>query len=139
MFSMFIGKRLQFSNLEKVSQRKRLFHHYRVLKRQIRNGRRKWVQMISEEDSSEVRNLLAGNKGMQRLYQTMSLNQIVDNINQRTFTLRKERDRLTARLENLKADYEKALVGWFGKDVLFLLKCVKIFFKTFSFSLLFHY
>ncbi|KAI9579802.1 uncharacterized protein LOC119639277 [Glossina fuscipes] len=104
-----LRKRLQFSNLEKVSQRKRLFHHYRVLKRQIRNGRRKWVKMISEDDSLEVRNLLTGNKGMQRLYQTMSLNQIVDNINQRTFTLRKERDRLTARLENLKADYEKAL------------------------------
>uniref|UniRef100_A0A1A9Z6L3 Uncharacterized protein n=1 Tax=Glossina pallidipes TaxID=7398 RepID=A0A1A9Z6L3_GLOPL len=102
-------KRLQFSNLEKVSQRKRLFHHYRVLKRQIRHGRRKWVQMISEDGALEVRNLLAGNKGMQRLYQTMSLNQIVDNINQRTFTLRKERDRLTARLENLKAVYEKAL------------------------------
>uniref|UniRef100_A0A1A9V0F4 Uncharacterized protein n=1 Tax=Glossina austeni TaxID=7395 RepID=A0A1A9V0F4_GLOAU len=104
-----LRKRLQFSNLEKVSQRKRLFHHYCVLKRQIRHGRRKWVQMIYDDDFMKVRNILAGNKAMQRLYRTMSLNQIVDNIDQRTFNLRKERDRLTARLENLKADYEKAL------------------------------
>lgn len=47
---------------------------------------------------------------MQRLYQRMPIHQVVDNINQRTFVMRKERDRLECRLGQLKDRYKEILV-----------------------------
>lgn len=47
---------------------------------------------------------------MQRLYQKMPVSMVVDNINQRTFILRRERDRLDYRLKQLKETYHLQLL-----------------------------
>jgi len=41
----------------------------------------------------------------------MPIHLVVDNINQRTFVMRKERDRLEFRLDQLKQHYKEQLVG----------------------------
>lgn len=48
---------------------------------------------------------------MQRLYQRMPIHLVVDNINQRTFVMRKERDRLEFRLDQEKRVYKNLLVS----------------------------
>lgn len=95
-----------FKRLESKAYRKQLYKSIRRLRTQCRIGRAKLQNVMTGNNISAIRNFLINHKDMQRLYQKMNIHQVVDNINQRTFVMRKERDRLTHRLDILKKEYE---------------------------------
>lgn len=105
-----LSKRVVFKNLENKAYRKQLHRSARNLRTQCRNGRTKLQNILYGNNVVAIRNYLINHKDMQRLYQKMPVSMVVDNINQRTFVMRKERDRLTHRLEQLKKDYEMILM-----------------------------
>ncbi|XP_023298673.2 uncharacterized protein LOC111681180 [Lucilia cuprina] len=105
-----LSKRLLFKNLENKAYRKQLHKTARNLRTQCRNGRTKLQNILHGNNVLAIRNYLINHKDMQRLYQKMPVSLVVDNINQRTFVMRKERDRLEHRLQKLKHDYEVKLV-----------------------------
>lgn len=89
----------------------KLLKKYRILKYQTRAGRLICKRLLIEDNSMRLRNLLLGHKELQRLYHGMPLDQVLENMNERTFTMRKERDRLIAHLEIVKQKYTKLLVS----------------------------
>ncbi|XP_075146132.1 uncharacterized protein LOC142220741 [Haematobia irritans] len=101
-----LDKRLTFKKLENRAYRKGLLrsaHRLRVL---CHDGRNKLQNVLYGDNVIAIRNFLINHKDMQRLYQHMPVQMVVDNLDQRTFVLRKERDRLSSRLQQLKAEYE---------------------------------
>ena len=104
------GKRLLFKNLENRAYRKQLHKAARNLRIQCRNGRTKLHKILHGNNVTAIRNFLINHKDMQRLYQKMPVQLVVDNINQRTFVMRKEQDRLSYRLNVLKQQYELKLM-----------------------------
>ncbi|XP_065354589.1 uncharacterized protein LOC135949058 [Calliphora vicina] len=105
-----LSKRLLFKNLENKAYRKQLYKSARNLRTQCRNGRTKLQNILHGNNVVAIRNYLLNHKDMQRLYQKMPVNLVVDIINQRTFVMRKERDRLEHRLQQLKRNYEIKLI-----------------------------
>ncbi|KAM7361458.1 LOW QUALITY PROTEIN: uncharacterized protein ACRADG_012075 [Cochliomyia hominivorax] len=105
-----LSKRVVFKNLENKAYRKQLHKSARNLRTQCRNGRTKLQNILNGDNVIAIRNYLINHKDMQRLYQKMPVSLVVDNINQRTFVMRKERDRLSHRLEKLKREYEMKLL-----------------------------
>lgn len=99
-----------FKNLENKSYRKQLYKSTKNLRTQCRDGRTKLQHVLFKSNVLAIRNYLINHKDMQRLYQKMPVQLVVDNINQRTFVMRKERDRLTHRLDLLKHEYETKLL-----------------------------
>uniref|UniRef100_A0A1A9WFL9 Uncharacterized protein n=1 Tax=Glossina brevipalpis TaxID=37001 RepID=A0A1A9WFL9_9MUSC len=105
-----LAKRLIFKNLESNAYRKTLKKSARRLRIQCRDGRCVLQNVMNGENVAAIRNVLINRKDMQRLYQKMNVYQVVDNINQRTFVMRKERDRLNHRLARLKDEYKRKLL-----------------------------
>lgn len=95
--------------MENKAFRKTLFKSTRRLRTQCRDGRTKLQNVLVGDNVLNIRNFLINHKDMQRLYQKMPVQLVVDNINQRTFVMRKELDRLSHRLEQLKMAYELKL------------------------------
>ncbi|EDW14140.2 uncharacterized protein LOC6572572 [Drosophila mojavensis] len=101
-FAIFKRHEIKANRLRAIQESKRL-------KSQCRDGGAKLRNIISADNTVAVRNLLIAYKDMQRLYQKMPIHLVADSINQRTFVLRKERDRLEYRLSQLKVDYRRKL------------------------------
>ncbi|XP_073819510.1 uncharacterized protein [Musca autumnalis] len=105
-----LSKRMIFKRLENRASRKGLLKSARRLRIQCRDGRTKLQNVLFGDNVLCVRNFLINHKDMQRLYEKMPVHLVVENINQRTFVMRKERDRLMHRLRQLKSDYELKIV-----------------------------
>ncbi|XP_001359747.1 uncharacterized protein [Drosophila pseudoobscura] len=105
-----LTRRLVFKNHESKANRLRYFRENKRLKMQCRDGRTKLQNILTNDNTHKIRNFLINHKDMQRLYQKMPIHLVVDNINQRTFVMRKERDRLEFRLDQLKKHYRDLLL-----------------------------
>ncbi|KAH8243935.1 hypothetical protein KR032_011572 [Drosophila birchii] len=108
--SDLLTRRLVFRNHESKANRQKYFRENKRLKLQCRDGRTKLQNVLVNDNTHKIRNFLINHKDMQRLYQKMPIHLVVDNINQRTFVMRKERDRLEFRLEQLKQQYKEQLL-----------------------------
>nr|AAX33647.1 Dbuz\CG14609a-PA [Drosophila buzzatii] len=105
-----LARRAVFKRHETKANRQRYVLESKRLKLQCRDGRVKLQNILVGESGHTIHNLLDNHKDMQRLYQRMPIDQVVDNINQRTFVMRKERDRLECRLGQLKKTYKEILM-----------------------------
>nr|AAX33648.1 Dbuz\CG14609b-PA [Drosophila buzzatii] len=105
----FLARYAIFKRHEIRANRQRAVKESKLLKLQCRNGGAKLRNIVTINNTNEVRNLLIAYKDMQRLYQKMPIHLVSDNINQRTFVMRKERDRLAYRLSQLKDVYRQKL------------------------------
>lgn len=104
-------RRVIYKRYETKANRQRYFRESKRLKLQCRDGRVKLQNILTGDNTHKIRNFLIKHRDMQRLYQRMPIHQVVDNINQRTFVLRKERDRLEFRLDQRKHEYRELLVS----------------------------
>lgn len=95
--------------MENKTYRRKLHKAARDLRFQCKSGRTKLQEILHGNNTRVIRNVLINSKQLQRLYQRMPVNLVVENINQRTFIMRKEYDRLSYRLEQLKQIYEMKL------------------------------
>ncbi|XP_017849564.1 uncharacterized protein LOC108604547 isoform X5 [Drosophila busckii] len=109
--SDLLNRRAIFKHHETKANRQRFFKESKRLKQQCRDGRAKLHNILAGDNSHKIRNFLINHKDMQRLYQKMPMYMVVDNINQRTFVMRKERDRLEFRLDQLKKQYRELLLN----------------------------
>lgn len=107
--STLLKKHVKFYSLEKHVKNEKLVRNCHSLAKQCRDGRTV-LNRLKEGASQDVRNLLNNHRDMQRLYRDMPLHLVWENIDQRTFLLRKERDRLEYRLEKQKKYYKKLLL-----------------------------
>ncbi|EDV93398.1 uncharacterized protein LOC6564419 [Drosophila grimshawi] len=105
-----LTRRVVFKRHETTANRQNYVEESKKLKLQCRDGRAKLQNILTGNNSHRIRNFLINHKDMQRLYQRMPIHLVVDNINQRTFTMRKERDRLECRLGQLKHRYRELLL-----------------------------
>lgn len=109
-FTDLLSRRVIYKRHETKANRRLLLKQSKRLKMQCFDGRLKLQKISSGNNSHKIRNFLMNHRDMQRLYQRMPIHQIVDNINQRTFILRKERDRLEFRLDQRKHEYRNLLL-----------------------------
>ncbi|KRF78910.1 uncharacterized protein Dvir_GJ10921, isoform C [Drosophila virilis] len=105
-----LTRRRIYSLHQKEANRRRLCSESKRLKAQCVDGRLKLQNISTGNNAHEIRNYLIKRTDMQRLYQRMPIDQILENINQRTFVMRKERDRLSNRLDQLKRKYNQLLI-----------------------------
>ncbi|KAH8359707.1 hypothetical protein KR093_008424, partial [Drosophila rubida] len=105
-----LNRRVIYKKYETKTNRQRYVRESKRLKTQCRDGRAKLQNILSGDNTHKIRNFLIKHRDMQRLYQRMPIHQVVDNINQRTFVLRKERDRLEFRLDQRKHEYRELLL-----------------------------
>ncbi|XP_034488067.1 uncharacterized protein LOC117792159 [Drosophila innubila] len=105
-----LNRRVIYKRYETKANRQRYFRDCKRLKLQCRDGRVKLQNILTGDNTHKIRNFLIKHRDMQRLYQRMPIHQVVDNINQRTFVLRKERDRLEFRLDQRKHEYRELLL-----------------------------
>ncbi|XP_064550253.1 uncharacterized protein LOC135436549 [Drosophila montana] len=106
-----LERRVIYKRHETKTNHSRLLVERKHLKTQCTDGRLKLKKISSGNNAHKIRNMLIKHRDMQRLYQNMPIHLIADNVNQRTFVLRKERDRLEARLSVLKLQYKNLLVN----------------------------
>ncbi|XP_032593176.1 uncharacterized protein LOC6564420 [Drosophila grimshawi] len=111
-FTELLTCRVIYKRHETKAHRRRLCAESQRYKSLCADGRIKLQKISQGNNTHKIRNFLIRHKDMQRLYQKMPIHQVVDNINQRTFTMRKERDRLQCRLEQVKAEYKKLLLDY---------------------------
>ncbi|XP_034116400.2 uncharacterized protein LOC117576005 [Drosophila albomicans] len=109
-FTDLLSRRVIYKRHESRANRKLLLKLSRRLKTQCSDGRTKLQKISHGNNAHKIRNLLIKHRDMQRLYQRMPIHMVLDNINQRTFILRKERDRLEFRLEQRKNEYRELLL-----------------------------
>ncbi|KAH8417081.1 hypothetical protein KR222_002896 [Zaprionus bogoriensis] len=109
-FTDLLSRRVIYKRHEAKKNRKNLLKESKRLKLMCVDGRLKLQKISWEHNAHEIRNILSNHKDMQRLYQKMPIHLVVDNINQRTFILRKERDRLEMRMAQCKHVYKNLLL-----------------------------
>lgn len=105
-----LAHRKTYKAHEAKTDRRRLMQEREHLRSVCADGRTKLKNVSYGNNAHAIRNILSKHRDMQRLYQRMPIHLIVDNINQRTFILRKERDRLDCRLSKLKYEFKNLLV-----------------------------
>ncbi|XP_017104560.2 uncharacterized protein [Drosophila bipectinata] len=105
-----LTRRLVFKSHESKADRQKNQRLKRRLNIQCRDGNLKLQNVLVGDNAQMIRNYLINHRDMQRLYQKMPIHLVVDNINQRTFVMRKERDRLEFRLSQLKKQYKDQLL-----------------------------
>ncbi|EDV41806.2 uncharacterized protein Dana_GF17661 [Drosophila ananassae] len=105
-----LSRRLIFKNHESKANRQSNQRQKKSLTIQCRDGRVKLQNVLVGDNAQKIRNYLINHRDMQRLYQKMPIHLVVDNINQRTFVMRKEKDRLEYRLCQLKKHYKEQLL-----------------------------
>uniref|UniRef100_A0A1A9V0F1 Uncharacterized protein n=1 Tax=Glossina austeni TaxID=7395 RepID=A0A1A9V0F1_GLOAU len=103
-------RRLSFQLRENTAKRKKLLRNCTNLRTQNNDGRKKLKQTLTGENAIEINKLLLHHKDLNRLFKNLSLPQIVTNMDQRSFVMRKEKDRLTFRRDQLEEDLEEALM-----------------------------
>lgn len=109
-----------YKNFEIKANRERYSSESKRLKSQCHDGRIKLHQILRSNNTHKIQNFLINHRDMQRLYQRMPIHLVVDNINQRTFVMRKERDRLEFRLDQGKREYKDLLVSEKLRLIIFL-------------------
>ncbi|XP_075146131.1 uncharacterized protein LOC142220740 [Haematobia irritans] len=97
-----LDKHYRLKCIEKKHKTQNLQREYTNLRNQCREGRQILQGIQKTHNRQIIRNLLQENKGKQCLYQDMTTPEIIENLDQGTFVLRKERDRLTHRKSNLE-------------------------------------
>nr|AAX33649.1 Dbuz\CG14609c-PA [Drosophila buzzatii] len=107
--SNLLTRRIIYKRHETKANRLRLIKQSKHLKTECFDGRIKLKNVSSADNLHKIRNYLNDHIDMQRLYRQMPVHLIVDNINQRSFVLRKERDRLEFRLGQVKHKYKTLL------------------------------
>nr|AAX33652.1 Dbuz\CG14609f-PA [Drosophila buzzatii] len=105
-----LKRRVTYKQHETRTHRALLLVENKRVKTECADGRLKLQKITVGNNAHEIRNLLIMHRDMQRLYQKMPVYLVADNINQRTFVMRKERDRLDARLQQLKEKYRVLLM-----------------------------
>ncbi|KAI9579798.1 uncharacterized protein LOC119639271 [Glossina fuscipes] len=103
-------RRLSFQLRENTAKRKKLLRNCTNLRTQNNDGRKKLKQTLTGENAIEINKCLLHHKDLSRLFKNLSLPQIVANMDQRSFVMRKDRDRLTFRRNQLEKDLEEALI-----------------------------
>ncbi|XP_055908794.1 uncharacterized protein LOC129943400 [Eupeodes corollae] len=103
-------KHYLYKKHENAAFKKKFIQENRSLKQQCRDGRIKLQMALHATNSKKIRNYLMNYRDMQRLYNAMPIHLVVDNINQRTFVLRKENDRLKNKLNQIALAYEDKLI-----------------------------
>ncbi|XP_037953758.1 uncharacterized protein LOC119683936 [Teleopsis dalmanni] len=106
--SELLGKRTTYLKMEKRNRWSAAAQKNRRLKNECRAGRAN-LQRAVNGNFNQIHNIFISHKDMQRLYKSMPEHLVAENINQRTFVLRKERDRLKYRCKNLKVEYKNIL------------------------------
>ncbi|TDG42786.1 hypothetical protein AWZ03_010798 [Drosophila navojoa] len=104
-----LSRRIVYKRHETKANRLRLLKLSKRLKAECFDGHIKLKNISSANNLHTIRNYLNDHIDMQRLYRQMPIHLIVDNINQRTFVMRKERDRLEFRLGQMKHEYKTLL------------------------------
>ncbi|XP_061396986.1 uncharacterized protein LOC133332619 [Musca vetustissima] len=97
-----LGKHHVFKTIEKHHQLQHIAKNVQHLRKQCRQGRQELLAIEKLKNRNIIRNLLQDNKEQECLYQDMPVHQVVENIDQRTFVLRKEQDRLRDRKNKLE-------------------------------------
>ncbi|XP_023176769.1 uncharacterized protein LOC111603419 [Drosophila hydei] len=105
-----LKRRVIYKRHETKTHRAHLLVENKRVKRECADGRLKLQKITTGNNAHQIRNFLIMRRDMQRLYQRMPIHLVADNINQRTFVMRKERDRLEARLLQLKHKYKTLLM-----------------------------
>uniref|UniRef100_A0A1I8M103 Uncharacterized protein n=1 Tax=Musca domestica TaxID=7370 RepID=A0A1I8M103_MUSDO len=97
-----LEKHQLFKSIEKHHQLQHIARNLQNLRKQCRQGRQELQVVRKIKNRHTIRNLLQDNKEQQCLYQDMPIHEVVENIDQRTFVLRKEQDRLRDRKNKLE-------------------------------------
>ncbi|XP_017874695.1 PREDICTED: uncharacterized protein LOC108621720 isoform X2 [Drosophila arizonae] len=105
-----LKRRVIYKQHETRTHRALLLVENKRVKTECADGRLKLQKISVGNNAHEIRNMLNNHSSLQRLYQRMPIYLVADNINQRTFVMRKERDRLDARLQQLKQKYRVLLM-----------------------------
>lgn len=92
------------------SKREALSKNYRRLRKENNEGRQKLHSIIIGDTSHKVKMCLRNHKDLQRLFAKMSISEAENRVNDRTFVLRRERDRLQYRIYQLEEDLKQKLV-----------------------------
>lgn len=88
-----------------------LTKRYRELRNEVRDGRNNLNTIIYGSSKLKIRRIFENHKELLRLYIQLPVHQVLDSVLQRTFVLKKERDRLYYRLKGLKEVYLHNLVS----------------------------
>lgn len=91
-----------YNKFEKEASQKRIRVKAAALKEEIHDGRLKLQKISGGDTAHEIHNMLSNHRAMQRLFHKLPIDQVAENIDQGTFVLRKERDNLQSRLDQLK-------------------------------------
>lgn len=105
-----LEKHHQFQKHEKKTLYNKLRKKSHRLRQECKDGKTKLKTALYDSNTKQLRNLLINHRDMQRLYQRMPSHLVVENIDQRTFVMKKERDRLRSRLNQLTSKYNEKLV-----------------------------
>lgn len=104
------ARRVSFKRHEAKTDRKQIKRKRDYLRLVCANGYVKLQDISWGNNAHDIRNICIKRRDMQRLYSQMPIHLVVDNINQRTFSMRKERDRLDFHLKQLQHEYNDLLV-----------------------------
>ncbi|XP_073819511.1 uncharacterized protein [Musca autumnalis] len=97
-----LEKHFHFKTIEKQHHAQHVAKNVHNLRKQCHQGRQELLTIKKIQNRNIIRNLLQENKEKQCLYQDMPVHQVLENIDQRTFVLRKEKDRLSERKKKLE-------------------------------------
>uniref|UniRef100_A0A1I8PPU7 Uncharacterized protein n=1 Tax=Stomoxys calcitrans TaxID=35570 RepID=A0A1I8PPU7_STOCA len=108
--AILLKKHLIFKQLEKKTIIEGIRFKHKDLRQHVQNGRKSLRRSLGEEFEQKLHTILINDKQMQRLYVNMMPQDIEENIKQRTFTMKKEHDRLSLKLGDMKQKLEEALI-----------------------------
>uniref|UniRef100_A0A1A9WFM0 Uncharacterized protein n=1 Tax=Glossina brevipalpis TaxID=37001 RepID=A0A1A9WFM0_9MUSC len=108
--TILMHRRLHFQKRVNTARRKKLLGNCTKLRTQNNDGRKKLKATLTGENAIEINKYLLHHKQLSRLFKNLSLPQIVMNMDQRTFVMRKEMDRLKFRRDHLEQELEESLM-----------------------------
>lgn len=96
--------------LKNDANRKRQLNNLRKIRKTIVTNRDQ-LKIALFGDLQKTKNVLQNHKDLQRLYKNMAMHEIIENVDQRTFSKRKELDRLVSKRNQLIHKYKQELVN----------------------------
>lgn len=102
--------RHEYEMLRKKATRRNVVDKLQLLRKENREGRRELRLVLNDSFAQKISLCLTDHKDMKRLFANIPIHEMTDRINQRTFLMRKERDRLQCRLQKLMDDLRAKLV-----------------------------
>lgn len=97
------------ASLRSNADRKRQQRKLQEIRNTIHTNREQ-LKIALFGDVQRTKNVLQSRKDLQRLYKSMAIHEIVENIDQRTFSKRKELDRMISNRNQLISKYKEELV-----------------------------